>query len=768
MDDNKEQVYDSIIDSFLADRTPDFKELGLKEAEVSGKSIKDRTHKYDDGFASGLKPKKAAIPSITSVKENWHRNAGSESDSLINELTMTFDQAKKEGEIEKKSISDSEVKNYIKNLLNQGEAPAKVAAKIQKLAELELFNHQMATDYLQRNAGMLGLSYLEPNTYMDKANPTYRHSAGTRITKPEKVRLDSPYYPAWKEKKEELWEKTRLSGNFSAFLGVKSADENLQQREIDELEKKNEEWEKANPNRRNAGAKKEEETHSYADGCKCGHLRDEHTKSGDRCNYEEPDGWRCKCKKFVLRKKASMEEWQDSPCPKCWTPETPNRRLDKSGKCVNCNYQHKEEDERHADPVFAPSGGWDENGIAPPPKQSSSNDCVKQHTAWKNAGIKVRAKSVKQINACEGCSYFKKDASKKHCNLYHLPVVANANELSQIVNNLTPGVPMKNKRAALVQIANREEERVQTAKVSSQTNITKTADARTNHQAKREAKVKIEFNASHVAKLHEKGVSLEKVYNWADKKFGSLDTSMAFRGFVQSLKKNVKGRTVIASADLMFLNSIGIRNEGFEGGKKCASCPAHFSYNEQKVENERGAMRVSQKFAERTTDAVRQQQKQAKEIKFTAKEVGLLHNAGPSLEKIFKGGVNKVGSVVAKKAVTDFVNGLKGTTTKVALSQIDCRFLKNKLGVSNPIIGASKCGSCNYRNGMHCGLTGGTLLSFPNMDKVSNSKTASVTQDGHTMLNEYDLSGPAAGIEINTDAPERMDVSTDNTFKMDI
>ena len=202
MDDNKEQVYDSIIDSFLADRTPDFKELGLKEAEVSGKSIKDRTHKYDDGFASGLKPKKAAIPSITSVKENWHRNAGSESDSLINELTMTFDQAKKEGEIEKKSISDSEVKNYIKNLLNQGEAPAKVAAKIQKLAELELFNHQMATDYLQRNAGMLGLSYLEPNTYMDKANPTYRHSAGTRITKPEKVRLDSPYYPAWKEKKE--------------------------------------------------------------------------------------------------------------------------------------------------------------------------------------------------------------------------------------------------------------------------------------------------------------------------------------------------------------------------------------------------------------------------------------------------------------------------------------------------------------------------------------------------------------------------------------
>jgi len=91
---------------------------------------------------------------------------------LLNELTMTLDKAESEnrfGEnsVEKKSWTDGQIQNYVRGLLNQGMSPSKVAAKLEKIAEIELFNHQSATDYLQRNAGLMGLAYMEPNTYMD-------------------------------------------------------------------------------------------------------------------------------------------------------------------------------------------------------------------------------------------------------------------------------------------------------------------------------------------------------------------------------------------------------------------------------------------------------------------------------------------------------------------------------------------------------------------------------------------------------------------------
>src|ERR1035437_8873534 len=83
----------------------------------------------------------------------------------------------KENSVSQKEWTDAQAQNYVKQLLNQGVSPSKVAAKLKKLAEIELFNHQSATDYLQRNAGLMGLAYLEPNTYMDKSSPTYERTA---------------------------------------------------------------------------------------------------------------------------------------------------------------------------------------------------------------------------------------------------------------------------------------------------------------------------------------------------------------------------------------------------------------------------------------------------------------------------------------------------------------------------------------------------------------------------------------------------------------
>ena len=178
-------------------------------------------------------------------------------------------------------------------------------------------------------------------------------------------------------------------------------------------------------------------------------------------------------------------------------------------------------------------------------------------------------------------------------------------------------------------------------------------------------------------------------------------------------------------------------------------------------------MRVGGKFAQRTMDAVRTQ-KTASAAVFNSDVVEKLHGAGHSIEKIFKGGANKVGSVQAKKAVIDFVNSIKNKPIKIALSQIDCTFLKNKLAVHNPIVGAAKCGSCSFRSGMHCGLTGGTLLSFPGMNGTGK-KTASdeAVRDGHSILNEYDLSSPVQGPDIDMSEPERLDVQVNKTFKMD-
>jgi hypothetical protein len=655
--------YDSIIDAFLDDREPDWKELDLADAQKSGDEQLDRTHQYVDkdfmdeiaesasrhtpvwGEKAGthtyeerIAEKEAAAPRVNAVKADWRKDARrdneayntemGDNDQLMNEVCMTLDQAGREGDLkpnsaDKKSISDEKVFKYVRDLLNQGVSPTKVAQKLEKLAELELFNHQSATDYLQRNAGLMGLAYLEPNTYMDKNSPTYERTASKTAEDPD--------------------------------------------------------W--------NPGETDEE-----------------------------------RAKRLEAQRQKDAREYT---------------------------------------------------------RRNGSNQCEAQKKAWDKAGIKPQAKSVKQISACEGCQYFNKDARSKNCNLYHLPLIASTEELTQIVNNLTPGVPKNQKHAALVQIANGEGTRAQAAtSILAQTQVVKTADAKVRNQAKRasyefkdEREVSKKFSSEHVAKMHFQGASLKRIYEWAEPKFGSIDVSFAFRGFVQSLKKDGAGKVVVASADLSFLNSIGIRGEQYQGAAKCASCPDHFNrttISKQASESTDwdavSAPRVDAKFSQRTPDAIRNSKTASAEVVVTPKKIRTLHQAGHSIEKIYNGAASKVGSVQAKKAVAGYVEDFKKNPGKVAFAEADRAFLVGKLGFKPEAVRILDPARRPVTQVVASVPDGQNILSYPGMEKHAGEKKIT---DGHSILAEYDLQGAHDMQDIDTSGHKLEDIELNSTFRLE-
>ena len=558
----KEKVYSSVIDSFLDDREPNWEDVGLKDAVKSGEEQLDRTHDHvDEGFldeiAEGashhtplppdsksatflnrMSEKEAAAPRLSAHQPAKARVAMHSEDyqndtndqSIFDEVTATIEKAERDADpdnIEKRNQTDAEVKGYIHKLLNQGTAPSRVAALLEKVAEIELYDKlkNMGGSYLNQNAGLLGFSYLEPNTFMDKQNPSYEH---------------------------------------------------------------------------------------------------EHTASDEKpfCSH---------CNKKVTAVKRDAKEY----CPDCARPIVSKPKTGAEGKtalggrvCHNCKKPIGRKD------TTCPSCGKPTPFVDPfdsKTRQASSADCVRQFNAWKAAGIQVRAHSVKKITACNDCTFFK----NRTCNLYHLPVVASAAELRPIINKLTAGVPAEAKRAALIRLANRE-----------------------------------------------------------------------------PMRKN-------------------------------------------SVVKARPQERV-QKLSQRTVENLREMHQEAG-LEFTADAVETMHKRGLPLGDIYKKGSAKVGSVKAGWAIKAFIASLKERGTKIALSQIDCTLLKQKLGVANAIIGAVKCADCIYRQDMHCGLTGGTLLTFPGMEKMGKAASAPPT-DARTLMREYEMVNmPQAG-DIEMKEPERLEV----------
>jgi hypothetical protein len=116
-------------------------------------------------------------------------------------------------------------------------------------------------------------------------------------------------------------------------------------------------------------------------------------------------------------------------------------------------------------------------------------------------------------------------------------------------------------------------------------------------------------------------------------------------------------------------------------------------------------------------------------------------DSGKSFEAAFVEAREKFGTLKVKVAAKRYIDDLKKTGSKINLDRVDCKYLHGKLASKNAIVGAKKCASCTYRNGMHCGLTGGTLLTFPGLDKVSSNKIANgdPSYDGNTLNTQVGL-----------------------------
>jgi hypothetical protein len=140
---------------------------------------------------------------------------------------------------------------------------------------------------------------------------------------------------------------------------------------------------------------------------------------------------------------------------------------------------------------------------------------------------------------------------------------------------------------------------------------------------------------------------------------------------------------------------------------------------------------------------------------FTQADALAMHKQGSKLDQVYRLALAKVGSARASQVIREFVGSLKKNATSVDLVQIDCSLLKRKLATGNGILGAAKCASCTYRTGMHCGFTGGTLTTFPGMDKVgSNHKiAANAPKDGTKMVREMGLMEKTASPDIDISGP---------------
>lgn len=156
----------------------------------------------------------------------------------------------------------------------------------------------------------------------------------------------------------------------------------------------------------------------------------------------------------------------------------------------------------------------------------------------------------------------------------------------------------------------------------------------------------------------------------------------------------------------------------------------------------------------------------------SAAELGKMLTSGIPVKDVYKTAAAQYGKVSAQAALKNYIAGLRKEKAKIVLAALDCSFLKGKLAASNAIVGEKKCASCSYRNGMSCGLTGGTLLSFPGMNKASSKKISHEgVKDGQQVLFEWELLDKPEDTEIEyreEETPEETNIELRTTSKIDI
>lgn len=153
-------------------------------------------------------------------------------------------------------------------------------------------------------------------------------------------------------------------------------------------------------------------------------------------------------------------------------------------------------------------------------------------------------------------------------------------------------------------------------------------------------------------------------------------------------------------------------------------------------------------------------------------EIGKMLSSGIPVKDVYKTASAQYGKVSAASALKGYIAGLRQEKAKIVLAALDCAYLKGKLAASNAIVGEKKCASCSFRSNMSCGLTGGTLLSFPGMDKASSKKISHEgVKDGKQVLFEWELLDIPEDTPIEyrkEESPEETNVELSTTSKIDI
>lgn len=145
---------------------------------------------------------------------------------------------------------------------------------------------------------------------------------------------------------------------------------------------------------------------------------------------------------------------------------------------------------------------------------------------------------------------------------------------------------------------------------------------------------------------------------------------------------------------------------------------------------------------------------------FNPKVVKASIAGGKTLSNVYAEAKKAHGSHKTELVIKAYLNGLKHSNERINTAAVDCSLLRKRLTASETLIGKSKCASCSYRQQMHCGYTGGTLLSYPGLG-TGGAKRASrkdpEAPDGNDIMAELGLTQDPEVTDMNWMEPEHQE-----------
>lgn len=126
-------------------------------------------------------------------------------------------------------------------------------------------------------------------------------------------------------------------------------------------------------------------------------------------------------------------------------------------------------------------------------------------------------------------------------------------------------------------------------------------------------------------------------------------------------------------------------------------------------------------------------------------------DSGKTFGDIYTEVKSVLGSAKAETILRRWLDGLKHSEARIHTASVSCSLLRNRLTASETLIGTRKCATCTLRGGMHCGFTGGTILSFPGMTPTGRKRASSEAEDGVAIMDSMELRAPELVIDIKED-----------------